>query len=1280
MANTSTMPTARGHIEEIRMCKFAVGASANPLTEDLHRAVKHLSAELYTKDVHFLMELIQNAEDNEYPPGVKPSLEFVFTKRDITGVGAQATLLIFNNENGFSKDNIESLCSVGRSTKKGKRQGGYIGEKVTRQPYLFSNGYCIRFNELPSRDVRIGYIVPEWVNKPTVLELHQAYGCTATLPNTTIVLPLRPEKVAAVKEELSNIYPEVILFLSKIKKLSVRRDGENPLCSSINAISVSLEIDFQHNEEADSESFSLHLSAEEEKGPRKQCSYYMWRQRFPVNLEGRIDERKDIDKWVVTLAFPFDERLTRGMPRADVYAFLPTEMITRFPFIVNADFLLASSRESIIWDNKWNKEILKAIPSAFCGAFVSRLRAKALSKPLSIAQLFGYIPIHKPSYPQLQQVRDSIKMKLMNESIVLCEPYKSTENAFHKPIVARRVLPGFREIMRRAKEQGLQNPNVQCPIVHSCLEEDQYLKAMEFLVIGFVSNEWYARCIETPGWVLGLSENLYLDLLCFLAEHWENRLSNALRYVPVFKFINSNNVADLMSLSDSYRGPRIYFSYKIDHISWLTKWTGELGCATKYCFMPEATQIVMQRVDLPWQRRQLLRGWLSRYPKITELSVSSFSEQLLEDVKNSRNSKLVVCITQFLHYSLANRYITTGELERLCSSMPVADNFGTMGFVELSEDYLKSPPCAADISNDGDLVCFLKTTLGAFDIPMLTPPNGALPAASNPLSKANAFRLLNWISYLTKFKPLPENFKRSIAEGRWVKTHCVYESPSRSFLFDSKWESVLQLSDVPFIDNVFYGEVICTFKGALGLLGVVVELGQGCNLIAEHLKMHTELQAISRLYKYLHQFKWSPCDSSTVEIWIPGDDGNVPGAWKDVDSCVIHDDNGYFHSRLNILEKYYEAALIPFFSNLLGVPLYPIIEDYCNLWLDWISEEHQVTEDDCCLVWGNILNHWANSSAAILNYLRVEDLRLPVFASNEKIEIADPKEAFVPDNFQLASLFNTPLRRPKFTWSPNTCVPDIHVDLLNTIYNHLGVQNLSQSVQKFEMPIPDSIYLWKLNFGEGLVGIGLYRLILGYLAKPSFKLSVDKRHEIVNNLLESSTYEAIDPFTVEYSLLLQFDGKLDNIRVQTTTAVRWEKDYKRILMIKFDKTDQKEKILFATDFAHEISNGLISEYPDLIAGLCEMLKFGCVLGFHIDAVNHLLQTKNLQLYMEDEHYLSSIFTGKAIEIFNETKEPACNNQNLSTRKRVSSQDVTDTLSSSKLTEDQTFKNAENRPR
>ena len=53
------MEKARKHAENICRTKFSIGGRKNPLMEDFHQAVKNLSAELYAKDVHYFMELIQ---------------------------------------------------------------------------------------------------------------------------------------------------------------------------------------------------------------------------------------------------------------------------------------------------------------------------------------------------------------------------------------------------------------------------------------------------------------------------------------------------------------------------------------------------------------------------------------------------------------------------------------------------------------------------------------------------------------------------------------------------------------------------------------------------------------------------------------------------------------------------------------------------------------------------------------------------------------------------------------------------------------------------------------------------------------------------------------------------------------------------------------------------------------------------------------------------------------------------------------------------------------------
>ena len=175
-----------------------------------------------------------------------------------------------------------------------------------------------------------------------------------------------------MKQQLSSIQPEVLLFLSKIKQFSVKEINKDPSLNTVNAISISSEINSVTRKNIDADSYTLHLSTDEANDvTEKECSYYIWRQKFHVKEENLVERRLGVEEWVITLAFPLGQRLNRGMSSPGVYAFLPTEMVTNFPFIIQADFVLASSRETILLDNKWNQGILARVPSAFVNAFNS---------------------------------------------------------------------------------------------------------------------------------------------------------------------------------------------------------------------------------------------------------------------------------------------------------------------------------------------------------------------------------------------------------------------------------------------------------------------------------------------------------------------------------------------------------------------------------------------------------------------------------------------------------------------------------------------------------------------------------------------------------------------------------------------------------------------------------------------------------------------------------------------------------------------------------------------
>lgn len=104
------------------------------------RALEQLSQDIYSDDTHFVLELVQNADDNRYLEGVSPTLRFEISATDIVTT---------NNEVGFSEANVQALCDIKQSTK-GKGGAGFIGQKgigfksvfaVSNDPQIHSNGF-----------------------------------------------------------------------------------------------------------------------------------------------------------------------------------------------------------------------------------------------------------------------------------------------------------------------------------------------------------------------------------------------------------------------------------------------------------------------------------------------------------------------------------------------------------------------------------------------------------------------------------------------------------------------------------------------------------------------------------------------------------------------------------------------------------------------------------------------------------------------------------------------------------------------------------------------------------------------------------------------------------------------------------------------------------------------------------------------------------------------------------------------------------------------------------
>jgi len=347
----------REFIESIRQ-EFLVGndvpehlrKGAKNLQTQLNNALRLLSVDLYSKKSHFVLELVQNADDNVYPKGAVPELT-LDVKPD--------RLVLSNNEVGFNEDNISAICKVGASSK-AKNKQHHIGEKgigfksvfsVSDAPEIHSNGYHFRFDRTDPKNL-LGYVIPTWCD----------VAPEARRGATTIVLPAAP-KYHFDASTLAELDARVLLFLNQLKQLTLIQDGGT--CSY---------------KRSDHKGVShLTTSATSPDGEVTEVRLRYVRVTETFDMTDIADEKRpDVGASSVVLAFPVESSgEARLEPASYVFAYLPIHQLGfKFPF--HADFILNSGREAVLNDRPWNKGLRNCIATTFVSALEQFKKSEAL--------------------------------------------------------------------------------------------------------------------------------------------------------------------------------------------------------------------------------------------------------------------------------------------------------------------------------------------------------------------------------------------------------------------------------------------------------------------------------------------------------------------------------------------------------------------------------------------------------------------------------------------------------------------------------------------------------------------------------------------------------------------------------------------------------------------------------------------------------------------------------------------------------------------------------------
>jgi hypothetical protein len=312
--------------------------------------------------MHFIIELMQNADDSTYTKGIKPEMRITYEA---------GTLRFDINEIGFSKTDVEAICSIGNSSKKAPRRGRRIGEKgigfksvfkVSDEVFIASGHYSFMF----SNNTPLGRLAPVWAAFPK-----------HPLPGFTSIFLRLSQKWDSDRfiEELKGFDARLLMFLQTLETVDIHiseLDGTS---------SIMLQ---RENEGTEHNNLQVLNSQPDPFSP------YL-RFRFLVSGLPYDEKREGHHQTEIFLAFPSNTSYsTAGVENIvsqethQVYAYLPIRDYgfsvcqqrhsfcrtgaKKLQFVLQADFVLVANREDIESESPWNQVLVYHIPYAILAA------------------------------------------------------------------------------------------------------------------------------------------------------------------------------------------------------------------------------------------------------------------------------------------------------------------------------------------------------------------------------------------------------------------------------------------------------------------------------------------------------------------------------------------------------------------------------------------------------------------------------------------------------------------------------------------------------------------------------------------------------------------------------------------------------------------------------------------------------------------------------------------------------------------------------------------------
>lgn len=361
------------------------------LNQDYLNLLKIIWKQMFQDRKHFLLELIQNADDAEYPNNEKPTIRFIIK---------ESSLELQYNEKGFTTNDVIAITGVastkpwkGEKTETGKSSHRYIGEKGIGFKSVFALADWVEIESPPwnfklHRDT---CIVPEIV---TLKNLKKPHG-------TRIEVHFEdPKTTDIIADELFRFVDgqvESFLFLQTLSAFSVEDHRKNPIQECGVIITPS-----------DRSGNFLHL---ETYPGNQQRTYFYYSEdvKFSAELVKKrweeIGSELDELRRKVIVAIPQtykDSTIENGK----LFCFLPTKIDLPVPFFLHVDGVTTADRERLQEEDSWNRHLFDKLPEVLLNAILDMR-----DYPEMVESIQNFIPVTSGD-GQLKSVFDDLIFRL----------------------------------------------------------------------------------------------------------------------------------------------------------------------------------------------------------------------------------------------------------------------------------------------------------------------------------------------------------------------------------------------------------------------------------------------------------------------------------------------------------------------------------------------------------------------------------------------------------------------------------------------------------------------------------------------------------------------------------------------------------------------------------------------------------------------------------------------------------------------------------------------------